>query len=414
MALLPCTGAALLIWAGINTQTICSRAISARPLVFIGRISYSLYLWHWPLLALAQYESDGGAKIPQRILIIVIALALSIASYYFVELPIRKIKVNSYIIFGGALASAGACWLGAATIIQAHGLIFPLNSASAELIGRMNTQAVEDGKHHLRCTTKWAEGCLLGKLDSTQKQFILWGDSHAASLAVGFDEVAEKLGQTGLLLGRGGCPPLLDFEPTDRQFHNCPDIAHKLERALLDPGVKHVILAARWAYYAPATEPIASNSPRDRRLMPGDMKGSQKMFEDRLLTTVERIRRAGKLVTIIGPVPELTGALQHTLLRSAMRSRVASVTSTLEQFKARQEIVFNTLKRLSALNGVYVVYPHKSLCSETGCVAMLGKTFLYGDDNHLTYAGVHSLQHMISEVLFIQTQGLPSAVTQIH
>ena len=87
-ALLPCLGAALIIWAG--EENAVARVLSATPFVFIGLISYSLYLWHWPLIVFSRLWVIGPFDLAQQILLMSVAVGLSIATWHFVETPFRR------------------------------------------------------------------------------------------------------------------------------------------------------------------------------------------------------------------------------------------------------------------------------------------------------------------------------------
>lgn len=96
LALLPTLGAAGLIAAGSNSANnpLPNKILSLRPATFIGRISYSLYLWHWPLIILLTYKfSQNEASIAFRSLMLLVILGVSVLSFYFIEKPIRDIKV---------------------------------------------------------------------------------------------------------------------------------------------------------------------------------------------------------------------------------------------------------------------------------------------------------------------------------
>ena len=87
-ALLPCLGAALVIWSGSGTAV--ARALSFRPMVFIGLISYSLYLWHWPLIVFAKLLLVQPFTPFQQLLLIGLATGLSVLTWRFVETPFRR------------------------------------------------------------------------------------------------------------------------------------------------------------------------------------------------------------------------------------------------------------------------------------------------------------------------------------
>ena len=94
----PVLGAALIIWSGvgfgeISRLPIVLKVLSIRPLVFIGLLSYSLYLWHWPLLALNEYMVIGRDSILVKLTIVLVSFLLSIISWKYIEQPIRKKKI---------------------------------------------------------------------------------------------------------------------------------------------------------------------------------------------------------------------------------------------------------------------------------------------------------------------------------
>lgn len=107
-ALIPCLGAALLIYAQSGeTPTLVGRLLSLRPLVFIGLISYSLYLWHWPVFAFSRYWL-GSLSVSLKIASLLVSFALAYLSYYFVETPMRRGRdqVKPAKVFSTALISA--------------------------------------------------------------------------------------------------------------------------------------------------------------------------------------------------------------------------------------------------------------------------------------------------------------------
>src|SRR5439155_9259827 len=86
-ALVPCIGAACLIYAG--PQTVLGRMLSLRPVVFIGLISYSLYLWHWPLLVFARYCILRELFVWEKTALILFSAILAVISWEYIEKPFR-------------------------------------------------------------------------------------------------------------------------------------------------------------------------------------------------------------------------------------------------------------------------------------------------------------------------------------
>ncbi|HEV2453606.1 MAG TPA: acyltransferase, partial [Verrucomicrobiae bacterium] len=89
-ALVPCIGAALIIWTNSSSITFVGRMLSLRPLVWIGLISYSLYLWHWPVLIFTNYWDQGQPSFTRGLGVVFLSLALAIVTWKIIETPFRK------------------------------------------------------------------------------------------------------------------------------------------------------------------------------------------------------------------------------------------------------------------------------------------------------------------------------------
>ncbi len=88
-ALLPCVGAAAIIWAGSGGHNLVGDALSWRPVVLVGLVSYSLYLWHWPLLALGRYYAVRDLTAVETTVVLAVAALAAVASWRYVERPFR-------------------------------------------------------------------------------------------------------------------------------------------------------------------------------------------------------------------------------------------------------------------------------------------------------------------------------------
>src|SRR5215469_8697333 len=107
-ALLPTIGAALIIWAGMGGKGRVTRLLSRPVAVLVGKLSYSLYLWHFPLLAFAGYVSIGGASLPLRLAMIALSIILAYASWICIEQPVRQgrgVFARRETVFGAAAAA---------------------------------------------------------------------------------------------------------------------------------------------------------------------------------------------------------------------------------------------------------------------------------------------------------------------
>ena len=205
-ALVPCVGGALVILSNNQTQTWIGRILSRKPLRALGLISYSLYLWHWPLISFGIYLGLAQTA-GQRALIGGVSLALSMLSWHFVEQPVRT---RRYLASHKQLMSlATFAWLGSLVIggilVHTEGLkrcwseqaLTYIKSAEERLFYR-NTTDLDDPSQLV----------VLGDRSAAQASFLLWGDSHAMSYATALDALGRDYGVKGVQLTLDSKPPL--------------------------------------------------------------------------------------------------------------------------------------------------------------------------------------------------------------
>lgn len=403
-ALIPVLGAALLIHAGTHRETAVSRALSAGPAVFIGKISYSLYLWHWPLLAFAAYAFGDELTLPHKLALIALAILLSVASYRFVEQPARRATplLTRKAVFAGGAAALLICLAMSETIIRTRGLPDRLGPQVAEFARKAQTRIRLDGI----CGFSDIDGrkalsgaCFIGDRSQDAPRFILWGDSHAATLAPRLAQSAERAAIKGYVFGGGGCPPLFGLEAYGGHFRSCAGTARRVEALLENPAITHVVLHARWGLYATGRPSPNETRVRIRRFVEGRDAANAQAFAQRLRETVKRITAAGKKVIIIGPVPELEGNLPSTMIRDMMRGRMRDYALPKTRFTRRQADVLALLAELSALQDIIVLYPHNILCGEKSCTTVLDGMPLYFDDDHLGAAGVERISGLVDKAI---------------
>ena len=241
-ALFPTIGCALFIVAGPDAPG--NRAFSNKPLTQIGRLSYSLYLWHWPIFAATLYL--GFVDFKSRWLCIVATAALGYFSYILIEKPVREVRVvkeRSALLLATALYGALCIFLGLAFIAREG---YPHRFMKIPVRPRL--------AYFLRVdpTENSAPMRLLGS-HSEKPSFLLWGDSHAMALAPVFDQLASQLKIQGLQLTREGTPPLLDYLPKKRRL-NDPEVLKTGWRNLAlstvrTNNIRTVFLAAYWDFY---------------------------------------------------------------------------------------------------------------------------------------------------------------------
>lgn len=292
-ALPPCVGAALLIATGGSQSTPVARALSLPQVVFAGQISYSLYLWHWPLIAFQSTDrilSLGGPHRIGNILLLPAILVTGYLSWRFVEQPFRRGpgKRSASLLFGFTAACVTACIVISVVFVKTDGLAwrYPARALAAGAWEAYNPEPLyRAGTCYLgRPGQKLdVEVCL--RTEPGKRNYLLFGDSESAHLLAGLTEVFP--GVHFLQANASGCKPLLGTAGTgycrdlmDYMFHTWFP-SHRPDA---------VVIAANW---------IAED-------LPG------------ITNTVAALKKQGQNVILVGPAFQYYQPLPR-LLANAIR-----------------------------------------------------------------------------------------------
>jgi peptidoglycan/LPS O-acetylase OafA/YrhL len=373
-ALSPCLGAALIIVAGETGPSFVGRLLSLRPVVFIGLISYSLYLYHWPVIvfqrmSMIQFRDASNRSVHASILVFSIILAS--VSWRFVEIPFRSGK---WMLKGASafkFASAGALGLttigiGVLVLRGLPGRYTPREIAISSYMGtslptRSGKCFIESGEAVTRNFD--AEDCL--RQDASRKNYLLIGDSHAAHLWYGLKTVFPEINY--LQANASGCEPTLErkqtrlLDPLDNLLWGdiCrPMMEYVYNDYLPRHHVDQILIAARWE--------------------PEDLP--------RLDHTIRTLKVEGFNIVLFGPIVQYDSPLPQLL--------VTSLKENDPLMPARHRLVrYLTLdkelaERAATTWGITYVSYFKLLCPQQVCLEYADKDVpLQSDYGHLTWAG---------------------------
>lgn len=389
-ALYPSLGAALIIYAGsLTSHNWTSRLLGARPFVYIGLISYSLYLWHWPILVLLRAEpwyARGLPAIPAFVSLPAILL-ISWASYRWIERPFRRNGLgvaSEWRTLAWALLVLIACWLagGLATRIGQEGKPIPPPTPATLVALDKDTTIVpgircegDPSPEHIR---NGKGGCQLGDAPQSGSvpAFALLGDSHARMWTAAMDESAKVHGQSGIALTYSNCAPLADaLIPARRE---CREIMDASIDFVAQSRISRVILAGYWAA---AADVIA---------LPGsvDRERGKSAFYTTLKRTLERLSAPDRQIYLVLDIPELPAdrTPREKTLESLRHGGRPVYGPTESQHRQRQASVDADIADLQRQFSFIVLDPTPQLCSEQGCLVAVDGRTRYRDKHHLTDA----------------------------
>jgi peptidoglycan/LPS O-acetylase OafA/YrhL len=390
LALLPCGGAFLLIAAG-PTAWFNRRVLALRPLVAIGLISYPLYLWHWPLLSFAHIIDTATPSLPTRTVLAVLAFPLAMATYQFVEKPIR---------FGAGGGRKAAVLFGLLLAVGALGVAvyatqgFPgrtlINQKRAP-VERENGEPAPACAGRDKLPVEIANICVSHLNAGAKQRVVLWGDSHAAVWSMPLIALARARGFELTVLRHDGCPPIAGvWRPANNAsitLCETPEIMRRIadEVAGLEPDV--VILTARWSLYSHGWVRNgrmlkANGFLADRPVSVATEETSQRALARQIPESIGRLQARGIRVVVIKNPPVLHWEVTN------VRKSLAEIQVPFTEHAALSKFTDDIFARLE---DVALFDPAKDLCHGTCAVERDGE-LLYFDDNHLSAAGANAYE----------------------
>ena len=384
--LLPIIGVCLIIWFSDKDELV-TKILSTKLFVGIGLISYSLYLFHYPVFAFARITYWFEDNLLKEFLSGILILALSIASYYFIEKPFRNKKykfkklliiILSFILF----------------LVTVNFYVIYKNGFNQRLPEILQKKLKE-------------ENVKLFQRDSGKK-VVLIGDSHARMLEYNLNEIIKKRNlslfkfETDLYLK--------NFKKVDRKTkiidQNYFNNNIKIDNFLKENSDLIIILHHRWAirfletYFDNEEGFKEDHKLTETYLEPTNIKSNslnerQEYLKKELLSQINMITNLGHTLILVYPVPEM-GFNVPTLfktnfykLRNLNSYQVPILTTSYEVYKKRNKLIFDILDSVQSPN-IYRIYPHELFCNTikiNRCIANNDKSIFYSDDDHLSLEG---------------------------
>lgn len=218
LAVPPTLGAALVILAGEGRHARTLPGLSSRPMVFVGKISYSAYLWHWPLFAFYRY-GFGEPDLLTGVVILVATILLAWTSFELIERPTRRTAAGFRVVAWRQLVLPGAALiLPSLIVVYGPRLGIPIASASylenLASVREVNRPAYTFDwicqRQRLTSADLSDSRCVLGANGDTTPRLLLWGDSQAAHYVPMVREFALYAGVRFRNVAIDSCPPLLE------------------------------------------------------------------------------------------------------------------------------------------------------------------------------------------------------------
>jgi peptidoglycan/LPS O-acetylase OafA/YrhL len=373
-ALYPCMGTALLILAGSRRECRTVAFLRWPPVVWVGLISYSLYLWHWPVLALLRYFQPSPG-LPMLLCASAAILALSVASYYAIErpcrhtgMPRRRQPVLLYALPVAALVSASLVAIMLPERIGAVGDRLAYSRAERNL--KAHTAPAFEYSYNCQLSTfdpgvLARPDCVHGVGRPGATRALLWGDSHAAHYIGVIAMLAERDGFALRNASLSTCPPILGSQHAygaGEYRSHCTRFLSYMASSIDD--YQTLYLGAQWRIHFRHPD-----------------------FDRDLESTLKLLVSRGKTVVLLGQAPEFPGYDRNCELRN-LRHAIMDCRALAERGDPGIEAHNRRLQELAArMNGVRYLDVRAVLCTNGRCSPYLDGRPVYFDHSHLSMDG---------------------------
>jgi hypothetical protein len=363
LAALPaCLGAGLVIHAGLRQSDMGPLSAALPAAIWTGQRSYSLYLWHWPLLVFARLYLGRPLAGAETAGLLALTFALAMLSYRTIEQPYRRPN--------GVFARPGLYGSAAATIVALVSL------ASASIIqngfpGRFTKMldfgAPEPWKplcllNNSQTASVWVgQRCLVNNI--AEPVVLLWGDSFAAHYYPAFLARRDALQFNVLLYSLEACAPLLEDGPVQG---SCAGFNQAVKAVIERYNVKTVVLAAHWQSKFDAKSAAAPDGGKSPAA---------------LRRTVDWLQAQGINVAVIGQTPSFQVSVPQAYWWRMQNGRLVQADLDADPGHSMNA------KLKTVLTATPLLEPSRTLCAATTCTIGEGRTPYYGDSRHFTNAG---------------------------
>lgn len=368
LAGVPVLGSALML-AGAREVTV----YQWHPIRTLGNVSYSAYLWHWPIVVVLYFCNLLSAPV-WKATGIVSTLVLAYLSYELVEKRFKR----------AARPSVSLAKYGAATLSVV--IIASLLGTAVKRYPEIRPDALNEAKP-ARLSTMYAQECTNErntddcKLGTGDVRFILYGDSHAQATATAVMAWSED---AALQWSMAGCPLLTDFSMKNAdEAKACMDF-HREKLSVLDSSYPDVpvVLFSHYSLYLEK-----GGNPYVRSVNGADGADLGEAYSKQFQEMVCRISK-NHTVYLVTPIPEMPF---DVYIGATLQRRLFGTENDLafpkEDYLARNRKAIEMIESAAHNCGAAIIDPAKTLCKSGSCLGTLNGQPLYFDDNHLSEAG---------------------------
>jgi peptidoglycan/LPS O-acetylase OafA/YrhL len=399
----PIVGVCLIIWSS-DKNTIVTKILSSKLFVGIGLISYSLYLWHYPILSFARITEFVETNNEKKIILGLIIISFSIISYFLIEKTARYKKIKFKLIFFLLVG------LSLFLIILNYVIIYKkgFEDRFPEIVKKIyihNSAILKNSKNEICFDNK--EECVFNK--TSNKKVYLIGDSHFEFISFYLKNkllIQNYQFITSTIVGCIYFPGFSLVNEKSNKETNCNEnYFYKLEKKLKENNNSIIIFGGRFPLYLEKSSFDNNEGGKDQNLWMQEnkfiKKAHFKTINDSFKNSVEDLSKKNKIV-LVYPLPEVGWNVPRKLINNYFYKKEKFsteyyLTTSYKVYSDRTKTTFQLLDSIKGEN-IYRVFPHKLFCNnlvKDRCVTHDEKNIFYKDDNHPSAKGAEMINDLI-------------------
>ena len=413
----PIIGVCLIIWFTNKEDDLITQILSFKPIVAIGLVSYSLYMWHYPIFAFARIKETMQTQY-DKFELIVLTLILSIISFYLIEKPARNKNKSFKFLISFIIAAILIITTFSLFVIKTNGVQKRIPEIIKKNIKvQMEWNVLKDEKGNL-CYDR-IRGCIFNKKHNNN--IILVGDSHAGSISNELKKKAIENNYGFVTSLKKGCNFILNLNRVKknklRSEIKCDEKMQNQRLEFINEFDSSIVVLLgrlplvleedRFNNLEGAYEGEMFDFLQNKDNSLNTKEERQSAIFDNYRFTVQKLIDNGHKIILVYPIPEVGWHVPYKLFNSMSKNNLSNIKSHLELknfittsyqvYKDRTNSSFKLLDSIKSEN-VYKVYPHKLFCDtliKGRCITHDNKDIFYADDDHPSLKGSQMINNLI-------------------
>lgn len=415
LVLVPVVGTMLVLANGTGNNLV-NRTLCHPWAVFFGVISYSLYLWHWPVFTLGTYLRGGPAGVLETLVLLALSVGIAWLSWRFVETPVRRARrLNGAMVLGGMVLVSIVTLVVAGWVFTAGGLPDRFSPQARTHITAAGDFSQKRGRCYIAqdAPLDGLKVCPIGP-DGDPK-VLIWGDSQAAAFKDGLDLAAREAGVPAIILWRAGCPPLfglrtIESTATPVQNSACSQANLQIRQSFGRlQSLETALLIGRWAYYVSGVG-TGLDAQDSIAIHPTDGAARLTLTQPQLLGSAAR-ETVGFLkgwfpnVYVLRQIPEIALYDAHLAAREAAHTGLPLAAKPITQVAMKRDdmilraaIADAPWLPLADADSITWIDSWPRFCDTHSCSALHAGTGQYFDNNHVTNSAAIRVRDLFAPV----------------